>query len=241
MARSPPIFKKDADLVETISCGMEKSKRNGIFTVSLVFLLAMIGASSIGAQQGHEKIKDYIILNELGDAKDIIASEGLKKSAGVIQFKPHETFVDFEKGTSVEISKNGEQVASCAFPIVSGENGISSQQVIHFWAGGCAKDVQCCKQYHTKNVLCEQWKQLNDSKTVPYGVLYMSPTCSFESAKKASMKKNRLTTTSDSLMLYVTDDATKMKAQLLGQGIFACTIYVGILSLLHLLCIVFKR
>ena len=235
------LFNKEANFVESISCGMGKSKRNGIFTVSIFCLIVMIGASSLGAFEGHAKIKDYIILNELGEAKDISASQDLKKPAGVIQFKAQETFVDFKKGTSIEVKRNNEKIVSCAFPIVSGTNGISSQQIIHYWTGGCAEDVPCCRQYHEKKTLCAEWSQLNASKTVPYGVLYMSPSCSFEPAKKAAMTKSRLTSNSVSLMLFVTDNATKMKGQLLGQGIFACTIYVGTVSLLHLLYIYFKK
>ena len=68
-----------------------------LHTCMMAFMQPDCCASSLGAFEGHAKIKDYIILNELGEAKDISASQDLKKPAGVIQFKAQETFVDFKK------------------------------------------------------------------------------------------------------------------------------------------------
>ena len=112
------------------------------------------------------------------------------------------------------------------FPILRGKNGTSSQQIVHFWAGACAADLQCCQQFHNEKTLCPLWKRLQESKIVPYGVLYTSPSCSTDYVKKAAMKKFGLTAPSSAIMVLPTDNADITKAELLSYGVFQCSLWV---------------
>ena len=225
--------------VEKLTCGMQKKKSKRVAMGSLACLISMILASSYGAYNGHGKIKDYIVLNNLEVAKDVSAAQALNKVAGVIQF--YDAFVDFDKGLSIQRQEGAanNEVASCIFPILRGNNGKSSQKIVHFWAGACAADSQCCQQFHEKGTLCSTWERLKQSKSVPYAVLYMSPSCVTDYIKKASMKKFGLTAPSSAIMVLPTDNADITKAEMLSYGVLQCSVWVVLVSLLHLIGLVY--